>query len=60
HTPEALARLVESDFALGLVDEARKTAAVLGANYARDRWYNYTLALLAKEQQRRGRVTASK
>ncbi|MEO7563802.1 MAG: outer membrane protein assembly factor BamD [Sphingomicrobium sp.] len=60
HTPEALARLVESDFALGLVDEARKTAAVLGANYASDRWYNYTLALLAKEQQRRGRVTASK
>ena len=33
HTPEALERLVECNLALGLPDEARKSAAVLGKNY---------------------------
>ena len=33
HTPEALERLVETYLALGVPDEARKAAAVLGANY---------------------------
>ncbi len=56
HAPEALARLVESDLALGLVEEARKSAAVLGANYAGDKWYNYSVHLLSKEAQNRGRV----
>ena len=60
HTPEALARLVESDLALGLIEEAYKTAAVLGANYAENKWYNYTVYLLTKEQRRRGRLTATK
>jgi len=60
HTPEALARLVESDLALGLIEEAYRTAAVLGANYAENKWYNYTVYLLGKEQRRRGRVTATK
>ena len=58
HTPEALARLVESNLALGLVEEARKTAAVLGRNYADSRWYNYVIYLLNKEQSARGRVKA--
>lgn len=56
HTPEALARLVESDLALGLIEEARKTAAVLGTNYADNKWYNYTLLLLNREAATRGRV----
>ena len=33
HAPEALERLVESYLALGMPDEARKAAAVLGKNY---------------------------
>ena len=33
HTPEALERLVECYLALGVPDEARKAAAVLGKNY---------------------------
>jgi outer membrane protein assembly factor BamD len=37
--PEALHRLVECYMALGIVDEARKTAAVLGYNYPRSQWY---------------------
>jgi len=56
HAPEALARLVESDLALGLVEEARKTAAVLGTNYADNKWYNYTLVLLNREARSRGRL----
>lgn len=40
HVPEALHRLVEAYTALGLVDEARKAAAVLGHNYPGSRWYS--------------------
>src|SRR5690606_16785523 len=39
HTPEALMRLTESYLALGIPDEARKAAAVLGANYPNTKWY---------------------
>ncbi|RYG15445.1 MAG: outer membrane protein assembly factor BamD, partial [Caulobacteraceae bacterium] len=38
-TPEALYRLVEANLTLGLVDEANRNAAVLGANYPGDEWY---------------------
>jgi outer membrane protein assembly factor BamD len=37
--PEALERLVECYSALGLTDEAQKTAAVLGYNYPGTDWY---------------------
>lgn len=37
--PEALERLVECYLDLGLVKEARRTAAVLGHNYPGSRWY---------------------
>ena len=39
HVPEALHRLTEIYLQLGLVDEARRTAAVLGYNYPGSRWY---------------------
>ena len=39
HTPEALYRLVESSLALGIPSEAKKYAAVLGANYPGNEWY---------------------
>ena len=39
HVPEALERLVECDLALGLTDEAKKNAAVLGYNYPGSNWY---------------------
>jgi len=39
HVPEALARLTEVYLALGLPDQARKTAAVLGYNYPGSEWY---------------------
>jgi outer membrane protein assembly factor BamD len=37
--PEALHRLVEIYLILGLKDEAKRTAAVLGYNYPGNRWY---------------------
>ena len=45
HTPEALERLVEAYMTLGLVEEAKRNAAVLGYNYPGDYWYQaaYTL-----------------
>ncbi len=43
---EALARLVESYFALGLTTEAETAAAVLGANYPDSQWYADSYKLL--------------
>jgi outer membrane protein assembly factor BamD len=48
HTPEALERLVESYLALGVVEEAKKAAAVLGRNYPESFWYRQSLRLLLK------------
>jgi outer membrane protein assembly factor BamD len=39
HVPEALHRLIEIYLLLGLTDQARKTAAVLGYNYPGSQWY---------------------
>ena len=44
--PEALHRLTESYIALGLTDEAKKTAAVLGHNYPGSPWYQDSYALM--------------
>ena len=46
HTPEALYRLVEGYLTLGLMEEAKRNGAVLGHNYAGDRWYADAYALL--------------
>jgi outer membrane protein assembly factor BamD len=59
HTPEALERLVECYLALGMPEEARKSAAVLGANFPDTYWYRQSLRLLGKEQQQTQRRTAS-
>jgi len=60
HAPEALERLVECNLALGLPDEARKSAAVLGANYAGSYWYKQSLKLLNEEQRHTQPRTASR
>ena len=48
HTPEALMRLTESYLALGIPEEARKSAAVLGANYPGSKWYQRAYGLLQR------------
>ncbi len=40
HTPEALYRMVEAYMTLGLTEEAKRNAAVLGFNYPGDAWYS--------------------
>jgi len=57
--PEALERLVECDLALGLPDEARKSAAVLGRNFPDTYWYRQSLRLLIAEQHHTGMWTVA-
>jgi outer membrane protein assembly factor BamD len=49
HVPEALHRLTEIYLKLGLVDQARKTAAVLGHNYPGSPWYEDSYNQLADD-----------
>lgn len=51
HAPEALYRLVETSLALGVPEEAVKNAAVLGANYPGNEWYEKAYALVQNRAQ---------
>jgi len=46
HVPEALHRLTEAYMALGVAEEARRTAAVLGYNFPSSTWYQDSYALV--------------
>lgn len=48
HTPEALYRLTESYLAMGVPEEAKKSAAVLGNNYPGSKWYERAYKLVQK------------
>ncbi|GAA0277365.1 outer membrane protein assembly factor BamD [Alteraurantiacibacter aestuarii] len=48
HTPEALYRLTETSLALGIPEEAQRYAAVLGANYPGNEWYEKAFELIEK------------
>jgi outer membrane protein assembly factor BamD len=48
HTAEALYRLVEAYLQIGVVEEARAAAAVLGANYPGSVWYEDAYRLMRK------------
>ncbi|MDT9601031.1 outer membrane protein assembly factor BamD [Sphingosinicella rhizophila] len=48
HAPEALMRLTESYLALGIPEEARRAAAVLGANYPNTKWYRRAYSLVQR------------
>ena len=52
HVPEALHRLTEAYLALGITDEARKTAAVLGHNFPGSEWYIDAYELIENKQVR--------
>ena len=47
-TPEALYRLTESYLSLGIINEAKKTTAVLGYNYKKSNWYKLSYDLFTK------------
>lgn len=46
HAAEALHRLVEAYLRLGVMDEAKKYAAVLGYNYPGSDWYKYSYEMM--------------
>lgn len=46
HLPEALYRMVEVYLELGIKDEAKKTAAILGHNYVNSDWYKKAYELI--------------
>lgn len=48
HVPEALHRLTECYLAVGILPEAYRTAAVLGANYPKSEWYKFSYDLMKK------------
>ena len=50
---EALHRLVEIYYNLGLIDEAKKTAQILGYNYNSSKWYENSYSLLNKDYQKK-------
>lgn len=63
HVPEALERLVEAYLSVGMIDEAQRSAAILGHNYPGNVWYQRAYALMTQngvsqvsddEAQRRG------
>ena len=61
HVPEALHRLTEIYLSLGLTEEARRSASVLGHNFPGNEWYQDSYALLVQgaepaPQDRRGFV----
>ena len=45
YTPEALHRLVEVHYTIGLLDEAKKYAQILGYNYGSSEWYENSYSL---------------
>ena len=49
HVPEALMRLTESYLELGVLDEARRATAVLGANYPGSDYYKHAYELIQKK-----------
>ncbi len=50
---EALFRLVELNFKLGLVEEAKKYTVLLGYNYQSSEWYNRSYEILNKNYKKR-------
>lgn len=60
HVPEALLRLTEAYSALGMVEEAKRNAAVLGYNYPGSEWYIDSYKLVAGIDVRRDKEDEEK
>jgi outer membrane protein assembly factor BamD len=59
HAPEALMRLTESYLALGIPEEARRSAAVLGANFPDSQWYQRAYNLMENYRPRPASANAA-
>ena len=51
-TPEALHRMVEIYTKIGMIEEAKKHAAVLGYNYPESQWYKYSYNLINNKKEK--------
>ena len=47
-TPEALHRMVEAYYEMGMYEESYNTAALLGYNYPESKWYEYSYNLVER------------
>ncbi len=52
-SPEALYRMVEIYFNLGMNEEAYNTASVLGYNYPESKWYEFSYNLIKNERNKK-------
>ena len=49
--PEALYRISEIYYNLGMIEDSKKTAAILGYNYPNSKWYEYIYESLTKKDK---------
>ncbi len=50
-TPEALYRMSEIYYSIGMIEESSKTAAILGYNYPDSEWYAYSYDNLTQQEK---------
>ena len=55
YTEEALHRLVEVHYTIGLIDEAEQYAQLLGYNYQSSKWYENSYSLFDKTYEKKKR-----
>ena len=60
YTEEAIHRLVEVHYTLGLKDEAKKYAKLLGYNYQSSKWYKMTYSIFDKKYEENKRKNIKK
>ena len=60
YVEEALHRLVEVYYTIGLINEAKKYANILGYNYGSSRWYETSYAVFNKDYERKRIKTEKK
>ena len=60
YTEEALHRLVEVHYTLGLKEEAKKYAKLLGYNFQSSRWYENSYAIFNKKYKKRKNIKIKK
>ena len=56
YVEEALHRLVELNYRVGLVEEAKKYAALLGYNYQSSEWYDASFKIINKDYDKISKI----
>ena len=56
YTPEALHRLVEVHYTIGLIEEAERYAQLLGYNYGSSEWYENSYSLFNKNYEKKKKI----